>query len=146
VSAEAVRIASAEPGRSLGIGLAVMVVTPLAAGIAAVTVVGTPVALVAIVLWLVLLAVGYLAAALALGEWGLRRFGREPGPWPRFLALLAVLSVLGLVRLVPFLGTLVRVAAMALGMGAIAIATARRRRAGSASPGAPATAPGAGGP
>jgi hypothetical protein len=110
-------------GPLIGIGFAVAIALPVAATIAAVTLVGIPLAFVILLALLPLSAVAYCVSAWALGR---RMVGP---PRHRILAFLAGLAVLRAVALVPVLGFLVGLAAVIFGFGLIgaAIGAARSR-------------------
>jgi hypothetical protein len=108
-------------GPTIAIGVAILIVLPLAAVLAAVTLLGLPLAFGIGLSLLPLGAVAYLASAYALG----RRI-LEP-PRQRLLALLAGLTILRLVALVPILGLLVGLAALVFGLGLIGAAIGAAR-------------------
>jgi cytoskeletal protein CcmA (bactofilin family) len=110
-------------GPTIAIGIAILIVLPVIAFIAAITLVGLPLAIGIGLALLPLGAVAYVASAYALG----RRMV-EP-PRHRMLSFLAGLGALRLVAFVPVLGTVVAIAALVFGLGLIgaAIGAARER-------------------
>ena len=108
-------------GRAIAIGLAIFVVLPLGAFLAAVTLVGLPLALAIVLALLPLAAIAYVTAAWALG-----RTLVKP-PRGRILAFLAGLAILRVAALVPILGLLVWLAAVIAGLGLLGIAIAAAR-------------------
>lgn len=131
-AADAIEARSRERvGPLIGIGFAVAIALPIAGGIAAITVVGLPLAFVVLLALLPLWAVAYVASAWVLG----RRLVKEPKG--RFWAFLAGLGVLRLLALVPILGFVVGLAAAIFGLGLIgaAIGAARERPQPAPSPG-----------
>jgi hypothetical protein len=110
-------------GPTIAIGVAVLIVLPVTVLIAAVTLVGIPLALIVGLALLPLGAVAYLASAYALG----RRM--VSAPRRRVLAFLAGLGVLRLAALIPFVGALTGFAALVFGLGLIGatIGAARER-------------------
>ena len=108
-------------GPTIAIGIAILIVLPITALIAAITLVGLPLALGIGLSLLPLGAVAYLASAYALG----RRILKPPHQ--RLLALLAGLAILRLAALVPFLGALVGLAALVFGLGLIGAAIGAAR-------------------
>jgi cytoskeletal protein CcmA (bactofilin family) len=108
-------------GPTIAIGIAILIVLPIAALLAAVTLVGLPLALGIGLSLLPLGAVAYLASAYALG----RRILKPPHQ--RLLALLAGLAILRLAALVPFLGALVGLAAVIFGLGLVGAAIGAAR-------------------
>jgi cytoskeletal protein CcmA (bactofilin family) len=108
-------------GPTIAIGIAILIVLPIAAVIAAITLVGLPLALGIGLFLLPLGAVAYLASAYVLG----RRLLKPPRQ--RMLSLLAGLAILRLAALVPFLGALVGLAALIFGLGLIGAAIGAAR-------------------
>ncbi len=108
-------------GPTLAIGIAILIVLPLLAVIAAITVVGIPFALGLGLAFAPFAAVAYSVAAYALGR---RLLGP---PRHRLLALLAGLAILRLLALVPFLGFLVGLVALIWGAGLIGAAIGAAR-------------------
>jgi hypothetical protein len=106
---------------AVGIGAAIFVVVPIAIFVAAVTLVGLPLAI-----GLGLAALPFAAVAYVTAAWALGRVIVKP-PRDRILAFLAGLAILRVVALVPVLGVLVWLAAVIVGLGLLggAIAAAR---------------------
>ncbi|HEY6729974.1 MAG TPA: polymer-forming cytoskeletal protein [Solirubrobacterales bacterium] len=108
-------------GPVIAIGIAIAIGLPVAALLAAVLVVGIPLAFLILLALLPLGAVAYVVAAYALG----RRLVKEPHS--RLWAFLAGLGILQAVGLVPFLGSLVGLAAVIFGLGLIGAAIGAAR-------------------
>jgi hypothetical protein len=110
---------------SLLIGFIVLVCVPVAALIAIISLIGIPLALVTIALYLMLLLVGYVSAGIALGDIALQRWRAERAAKPGWRIAAAVLAmlVLSLLGRVPFVGWLVTLAAMLIGIGALLMQT-----------------------
>jgi hypothetical protein len=108
-------------GPTIAIGIAILIVLPLAALLAAVTVLGLPLALGIVLSLLPLGAIAYVVSAYVLG----RRLVKPPRH--RMLSFLAGLALLRLLEIVPILGGLVSLAAVVFGLGLIggAIGAAR---------------------
>jgi hypothetical protein len=121
-------------GPLIAIGIAILICLPVAAVIAAITLVGLPLAFVILLALLPLGALAYVVAAWALGR---RLVGP---PRNRIWAFLAGLAILRALALVPILGFLVGLAAVVFGLGLVgaAIGAARERQA----PMTPARSPG----
>ena len=117
-------------GPLIAIGIAITICLPLAAILAAVTVVGLALSFALLLALVPLAAVAYVTAAWALG----RRLVKEPRN--RFLSFLAGLAILRLLALVPIFGGFVGLAAVVFGFGLIgaAIGAAREPRRGSPAP------------
>lgn len=121
-AAEAVERRSRERiGPLVAIGIAVAIALPVAGAIAAVTVVGLPLAFVILLALLPLGAVAYCATAWVLG----RRIVKPPRH--RILAFLAGLAILRALALVPVLGFLVGLAAAVFGLGLLGAAIGASR-------------------
>jgi hypothetical protein len=110
-----------EPLRSLGLGFVVLVCLPILGVLLLITIVGIPLALILFMLYLLLLFLGWVTAALFVGRKGLALV-RSSQPvttaW-RIGALLAAVIVLWLVGQVPFIGGWITFAALVLGIGAL---------------------------
>ncbi len=121
--------------RTLGLGLAVLVVTPVVLLVLAITIIGLPITIVGAALYVAALFSGYLLAAIGIGQWAARRFRRtgDGAFWPRVGALVAGMVILAIVGLVPVLGALVTLAALMIGLGTVVSAAlaARPNRAAS---------------
>jgi cytoskeletal protein CcmA (bactofilin family) len=115
-------------GPTIAIGIAILIVLPVIAFIAAITLLGLPLALGIGLSLLPLGAVAYLVSAYALG----RRMV-EP-PRHRMLAFLAGLGALRIAAYVPILGTVVGIAALIFGLGLIGTAIGAAREASDPDP------------
>ena len=113
--------ARARFGWSVLAGFLALAAVPLAALILLVTVIGVPLALLALLAYFALLLTGYVAAGIALGDAVLRRWLAARAAHRGWRALFAALGVLviGLVALIPWLGGLVALVALVTGMGAL---------------------------
>lgn len=109
-------------GPLIAIGIAVAIALPLAATIAAITLVGLPLAFLISLALLPLWAIGYCVSAWVLG----RRVVKTPRS--RIWAFLAGMAILRAAALVPVLGFLVGIAAAVFGLGLIAAAIGSARQ------------------
>jgi cytoskeletal protein CcmA (bactofilin family) len=119
----AARTIGTAPGRSLGLGIAVVVGLPIVGALLVATVVGAPLGLAVLAGWGLVLLAGYLVAAVFLGEVG-ARLTRRPADLSlgaRVLSLALALLLLALVSLIPVAGGLIVGAALLLGAGALAL-------------------------
>ena len=110
-------------GWSLLAGFLALVAIPAAVVVLLATVIGIPLALLALLDYFALLLVGYVAAGAALGDAVLERWlaGRATHRgWRALFAALGVLAI-GIVALVPWLGALVAFLALIAGMGAMVL-------------------------
>jgi len=109
---------------TLGLGLALLIATPVVANLVLFTVIGIPLALFALLIYAAMLA----AAIVTAGYWaggGLAHavgwsYGGEPLGWRMLWTLLGLVLLL-LVALVPLLGFVLAIAALALGFGGLAL-------------------------
>lgn len=109
---------SAEPVKSLLAGLAMIILPPMLVVALALTIVGAPLALsILFFVWPTLAFVGYLVAAIWIGEWLLQRSGRAKAERP-YLAGVVGLIVAGLLSLVPLVALVISV----FGLGAVTVA------------------------
>lgn len=108
-------------GPTIAIGIAIAIVLPVLAFIAAITLVGLPLAIGIGLLLLPLGTVAYLISAYALG----RRMVESPHH--RMLSFLAGLGALRVAAYVPVLGTIVGIAALLFGLGLIGAAIGAAR-------------------
>jgi cytoskeletal protein CcmA (bactofilin family) len=129
VSTRAIDTERAQPWASLGIGAAILVITPIVALV--VFIVGIFLGfwwlgLLLIPLWILALAIGYVVSGFLLGRLIFAQLG-----WGRYhdaLALLAGLVVLAVVGVIPVIGWLVGLVALILGAGALALVATQRVR------------------
>jgi hypothetical protein len=110
-------------GMSALLGFIALICIPVAALILLFTIIGVPLALMTVALYLALLLVGYVSAGIGLGEWALSRFksDRAGARWWRIgAAVLGMLAVSLLGRL-PYAGGLVILIALLTGLGALVL-------------------------
>lgn len=108
-------------GPVIAIGVAILIVLPLLSFLAAITILGLPLALAIGLALLPFGAIAYVASAYALG----RRIMKPPRQ--RMLAFLVGLAILRVAALVPLLGLLVGLAALVFGLGLIGAAIGAAR-------------------
>ncbi len=105
-----------EPGQTLLVGIAGLVVIPLVAILAMITIVGAPLGFaILLMVWPAAAFAGYLIAGIWIGDWLLRRGATEPLPERPYAAAVVGLIVLQVIGLVPFVGAI----ASLLGFGAV---------------------------
>lgn len=111
------------PWPALGLGCLILFGCPIVIVLLAISVVGIPVMIVLGASYVIALFVGFLVAAGALGRRGARLIGRDPESsfWTRVTALAVGLLLLAIVGLIPVLGPLIVLLAMAAGLGALAL-------------------------
>jgi cytoskeletal protein CcmA (bactofilin family) len=109
--------ATADPLRSAGVGLLMFVGVPILLALLFVSLVGIPLGLLGTLLYALLLWLGYVYGAFAVGVWIIRKVGTGD----RWLALFVGLLLAGLVGLVPILGGIVQFLVLLLGLGALGL-------------------------
>jgi len=110
-----------EPLRSLGLGFVLLTCLPVLAVLLVITIVGIPLALILVMLYVLLLFLGWVTAALFVARKGLTlvRNDRPATTGWRLLALLLAVLVLWGLGQVPVLGGWVTFGALLLGIGAL---------------------------
>ena len=104
-----------QPGETILFGLAGLVVIPLVAILAMITVIGAPLGLaVMFMVWPAAAFAGYLVAGIWIGEWLLYRGAAERPDRP-YLAAVLGLVILQIISLIPFVGAI----ASLFGFGAV---------------------------
>lgn len=105
-----------EPGQTILVGLAGLILIPLVAILAMVTVIGAPLGLaILLMVWPAAAMLGYLVAAIWIGEWLLYRGPTAIRPARPYMASVVGLIVLQVIALVPFVGAI----ASLFGFGAV---------------------------
>jgi hypothetical protein len=102
--------------RSLGLGVGVLAGVPVAIIVAALTLVGFPVALMLLAVYLAAIYLAKVWVGAFLGRILLKPSGTTKGDW--FLGLMVGLLILTIVGFIPYLGGLVRLGVVCLGLGA----------------------------
>jgi len=127
-SLNAARLLASRPLASLGLGFAILVATPIAAGIAMLTVVGAMVGGAVLALYAATLLLALVTAALFLGDGLLRLFGRglRTGIGRRLSALIVGAVLLAALVAIPILGGLILFLALCLGLGGFFLEAAER--------------------
>jgi len=122
----ATALISRETGTTILVGLLAIVVPPVAAVLLMVTVIGIPAGIgLLVVLWPAVAFIGYIVAAIWLGEWLLGRRSPEAPQAARPYAAAAIgLGVGFVIGLVPFVTAILSI----LGLGAVVLASWRTLR------------------
>lgn len=120
-TSEAAAAIGRKPLPSLGLGLAILLCVPFLAVVLLITIIGIPVALLLMSLYLLVLFLGWITAALFVAQRGLAAFrpGRPVTRGGQLLALLLGLVALWLLRQIPFLGGWIGFVALLAGIGAL---------------------------
>ena len=131
LSSRAAETIGRDPWQSLGLGFAILVCVPFLAVVLLVTIIGIPLALLLMPLYMLLMFLGWIVAALFIGQRGvaLVRGAAPLSTGSRLLALLLALLALSLVRHLPYVGSIVAFMALIAGIGAL-VAQGWSRRAG----------------
>jgi hypothetical protein len=120
-SVAAARTIGSDFWKSLAVGFALLVATPVAGVFLVITVLGIPLGGALLALYLVALLVGFLIAVIYLGDLVLRPLARRPATGWRVLSLVVAMVVLGLAAQVPIAGKLLLSLALLVGLGACGI-------------------------
>lgn len=118
----------ARPGVALGVGLLALLVAPVAAILAFITVIGAPLGLVLLFAYVILLVIGVpvaldLSVDLVLGA---ARKGRPIARGWRLLTLALASLVFMMLLQIPILGAIVGFVALVMGLGALVLRAVRR--------------------
>lgn len=112
-------IISREPVKAFLAGLAMIVLPFIAFVLLALTIVGLPLALsLLLIAWPALAFVGYLVAAIWIGDWVLRAAGRQPESDRPYRATIVGLIVAGVLGFVPLVTAIISI----FGLGAVTVA------------------------
>jgi len=119
-AASAAAVVGRKPLQSLGLGLAFVACVPFLGVVLLITVIGIPLALLLVPIYLLLLFLGWTTVALFVAQRGLDalRPGRPSTMTVRLLALFLALVALWLLRQVPLVGGLLAFVALLAGIGA----------------------------
>jgi len=119
---------SSRPGPSAGWGALILFVTPIAAIVICITIIGLPVGLIALALWGIAIYLAQIPVGLFLGQWIISHFRDvEDNRGIMIGALATGLLILKLLSLIPHLGFFIGLAVILFGLGAV-IATIRRQK------------------
>lgn len=120
------------PWFALLLGFIVLACVPIAAILLLVTVLGIPLALLALLAYPAALLLGYVMTPIGIGDWVMQRFATTRAAqtgWRAAAAAVVVLAIALLAR-VPVLGTVVVLAVLLAGLGALALQWRRPAPAG----------------
>jgi cytoskeletal protein CcmA (bactofilin family) len=122
-SREAAAAIRHKPWQSLGLGITMLVGVPVALVVLLVTIIGIPLAVLLAFAYGALLVLGYLVAAIFVGDFVLERIdaGRLDSVWWRVLFMLLAIVAIALLRLVPVLGDLAWCLLFLAGVGAFTL-------------------------
>ena len=118
----------AKPGPSVGWGALLLFVTPIAAIVICITIIGLPVGLIALALWGIAIYLAQIPVGLFLGQWIISHFRDiEDNRGIMIGALATGLIILKLLSLIPYLGFIIGLTVILFGLGSV-IAAIRRQK------------------
>jgi hypothetical protein len=110
------------PGPSAGWGSLILFITPIAAIIVCITIIGLPVGLIALALWGMAMYLAQIPFSLFLGQWIISHFGEVKNSRGFLIGALAVgLLTIRLLTLIPYVGFFIILAVTLFGLGAIVV-------------------------
>ncbi|HET7898176.1 MAG TPA: hypothetical protein VFL47_10910 [Flavisolibacter sp.] len=105
--------------KSLGFGFLFFAGVPFAIGLLLITVIGIPIGLILMFLYIVLVLLATVIASLVFANWYNHRFGKAWGFWQIILASLAMFVLFKLVTFTPFLGWVIMIMIACISFGAL---------------------------
>lgn len=110
---------NSDPWRSLGLGFALLIISPIISILLMGIVLGVWIGLSLLALYFVALPIGYLIGCFFLGDWGAKLLHKELTTTGRRLFSIAIaIILLALLQLIPVIGGLLIFAVLLLGLGA----------------------------
>jgi cytoskeletal protein CcmA (bactofilin family) len=116
--------AASDPLRSAGVGLLLLVAIPVLLILLFISLIGIPLGLIGMLVYGLVLWLGYVYGSFAVGSWLLSL----ADPENRWLALFVGLLAISLIGLLPILGGLVQFVVLLLGLGALGLGLRNRYR------------------
>jgi len=117
------------PGPSAGWGSLILFITPIAAIIVCITIIGLPLGLITLALWGMAIYLAQIPFSLFLGQWIISHFGEVKDSKGFMIGSLAVgLLIINLLTLIPYFGFFIILTVTLFGLGAIVV-NARKQRA-----------------
>lgn len=129
-SREAAALVRSEPWQGAGTGFVMLIGVPFVIVVLLITIIGIPLALLMVFGYLVLLLLGYLTAAIFVGDLALGRINaaKLESPWWRVLFMFLALLAIAIIRQVPLLGGLAIAILFCVGIGAFTLRSWRGLR------------------
>ena len=115
------------PWASLGWGAIILVATPIAAGIACITIIGLPLGLIALALYTIAIYLTQLFVGLLIGQLIIGAFRGVETRAALVGALALGLAILSLLRLIPYLDFVIGLATVLFGLGAMLVSERKLR-------------------
>jgi cytoskeletal protein CcmA (bactofilin family) len=110
-----------KPWPCLGYGALFFFLAPIAIGIAFMLVIGIPLGLAALALYILAIYLGHIFIGLFIGKWMLRQQADTTSVGPLIGAMALGLLIVYIVAIIPFIGCLSDLAAILFGLGAICL-------------------------
>lgn len=111
--------AKTQLGKNIGIGVLLLLLTPIAIAILAVLILTIPISLILLAAYLVLIYLSMAFSALYVGDYVLSIFRKDPQNNGLFLSMLVGVILVSLLCYVPFFGALFGFIIVSFGMGSI---------------------------
>jgi cytoskeletal protein CcmA (bactofilin family) len=115
------------PWASLGWGALILVATPIAAGIVCITIIGLPLGLITLTLYVIAICLTQLFAGLLIGQLIIGAFRGVETRAALVGSLALGLAILSLLRLIPYLDFFIGLATVLFGLGAIFVSERKLR-------------------
>ena len=116
-----------KPWASLGWGAVILFATPIAALVVCITVIGIPVGLITLVLYGITIYLSQIFVGLFIGRWIIGYFREVDSKAILIGALASGLVILTLLKLIPYLGFWIGLAAVLFALGALVVAEVKSR-------------------
>jgi cytoskeletal protein CcmA (bactofilin family) len=113
-------VAYESPLKSLGVGLLILILTPIVFAILLVTIIGIPAALILIVSWIILLYIGKVYASVIIG-FKLLRIDEKSGFWRSYGSFALGALVFTAIGFIPFIGFIAKCLLVLVAIGAMCL-------------------------
>lgn len=106
-----------KPWAHLGFGVVVLLLTPIISVILAITIIGIPLALILMMIWVVLLMVGKVLAGITFGYWLFEKFkwSNKKLLWPMVVGVVVACLIFS----IPIIGWIIALLALIWGLGSV---------------------------
>lgn len=101
--------------KTIGYGAIILFLTPIASLIAMITVIGIPIAIIALIIWGIMLFLSTILVALAVGDYFFKLIKKEKLSW--YLKALVGIILMTIICAVPFVGWFIKLIAALIGLG-----------------------------
>jgi hypothetical protein len=120
-----------QPGKSAGAGAIILFVTPFAALLLLITVIGAPISMLSMLLYIVVICISRVFAGYFLAQLVLDRIGKQLHP---VLTMLGGVLVLALLFKIPYIGWILHLAAVLFAAGAFILYLSGKKEKETAAP------------